>query len=52
MAIYESLRIQNVVTFPLTTRPNPLDLLVEGGKLPVFEGGRYDIRAPFPEQTK
>ncbi len=52
MAIYESLRIKNVVTFPLTTRPNPLDLLVEGGALPVFEEGRYDIRAPFPEQKK
>ena len=52
MAIYESLRIQDVVTFPLTTRPNPLDLLVEGGKLPVFVEGRYDIRAPFPEEKK
>lgn len=50
MAFYESLRIQGVVTFPLTTEPNPLDLLVEGGKLPVFVEGRYDIRAPFPEQ--
>jgi len=50
MAIYESLRIKDVVTFPLTTRPNPLDLLVEGGTLPVFVEGRYDIRAPFPEQ--
>ena len=52
MAIYESLRLQDVVTFPLTTRPNPLDLLVEGGKLPVFVEGRYDIRAPFPEEKK
>ena len=52
MATYESLRIQDVVTFPLTTRPNPLDLLVEGGKLPVFVEGRYDIRAPFPDQKK
>ncbi len=50
MAIYESLRIKDVVKFPLTTRPNPLDLMVEGGTLPVFVEGRYDIRAPFPEQ--
>lgn len=51
MAIYESLRIQDVVTMPLTTRPNPLDLLVESGALPVQVAGRYDIRAPFAEQT-
>ncbi|MCE2394605.1 Gfo/Idh/MocA family oxidoreductase [Candidatus Poribacteria bacterium] len=50
MAIYESLRIKDVVEFPLTTRANPLDLMVEGGMLPVFVEGRYDIRAPFPEQ--
>jgi len=24
--------------------------MVEGGALPVFVEGRYDIRAPFPEQ--
>ena len=52
MAIYESLRIQGVVKFPLTTRENPLDLMVEGGLLPVHQEGRYDIRAPFPEQEK
>ncbi|MCG9126845.1 Gfo/Idh/MocA family oxidoreductase [Candidatus Poribacteria bacterium] len=52
MAFYESLRIQDVVTFPMETRPNPLDLLVEGGKLPVHVEGRYDIRAPFPEENK
>ena len=50
MAIYESLRIRDVVRFPLTTRPNPLDLMVDGGLLPVFKEGRYDIRAPFPEE--
>lgn len=50
MAIYESLRIRNVVTLPLQTRDNPLDLLVEDGTLPVKKPGRYDIRAPFPEQ--
>jgi len=50
MAIYESLRIKNVVKLPLTTRENPLDLMVEDGSLPVLKPGRYDIRAPFPEQ--
>ena len=50
MAIYESLRIKNVVMLPLQTRENPLDLMVEDGTLPVLKPGRYDIRAPFPEQ--
>ena len=50
MAIYESVRINDVVEFPLETRPNPLDLMVEGGLMPVFKEGRYDIRAPFPEE--
>ena len=50
MAIYESVRINDVVEFPLKTRPNPLDLMVEGGLMPVFKEGRYDIRAPFPEE--
>jgi predicted dehydrogenase len=52
MAIYESVRIQDVVKFPMTTRENPLDLLVESGKIPVEVPGRYDIRAPFPEQKQ
>jgi UDP-N-acetyl-2-amino-2-deoxyglucuronate dehydrogenase len=50
MAIYESVRIRDVVELPLTTGENPLDLLVEDGTLPVEIPGRYDIRAPFPEQ--
>ncbi|MGQ9609908.1 MAG: Gfo/Idh/MocA family protein [bacterium] len=52
MAIYESLRIKNVVMLPLKTRENPLDLMVEDGTLPVLKPGRYDIRAPFPEQEQ
>lgn len=52
MAIYESVRIRDVVKFPLETRENPLDLMVEGGLMPVFVEGRYDIRAPFPDQKK
>jgi predicted dehydrogenase len=50
MAIYESALNNDVVTFPLKEKANPLDLLVEGGQRPVEVGGRYDIRAPFPEQ--
>ncbi len=50
MAIYESLRIKNVVTFPLETRESPLDMMIEDGTLPVLQEGRYDLRAPFPEQ--
>lgn len=52
MAIYESVRIRDVVRFPLKTKKNPLDLLVEGGWLPVEVEGRYDIRAPFPDQKQ
>jgi predicted dehydrogenase len=50
MAIYESLRIKNVVVMPLKTKESPLDLMVKDGTLPVLKEGRYDIRAPFPEQ--
>ncbi|MEE2710116.1 MAG: Gfo/Idh/MocA family oxidoreductase [Gemmatimonadota bacterium] len=52
MAIYESLRIRDVVEMPFTTRENPLDLLVEDGTLPVITPGQYDIRAPFPGQEE
>ena len=50
MAIYESLRIKGVVIMPLQTRESPLKLMVEDGTLPVLKEGRYDLRAPFPEQ--
>jgi len=52
MAIYESLRIKNVVEIPLKTRESPLELMVEDGTLPVLKPGRYDLRNPFPEQQK
>jgi predicted dehydrogenase len=52
MAIFESLRIKNVVTMPLTTRECPLDMMVADGSLPVSKEGRYDLRTPFPEQEK
>ena len=51
MAIYESLRIKNVVAMPLRTRQSPLDMMVEDGTLPVIQEGAYDLRAPFPEQS-
>ena len=50
MAIYESLRIKNVVNMPLETKESPLELMIEDGTLPVLEEGRYDIRRAFPEQ--
>lgn len=50
MAIYESLRIKNVVNMPLETKESPLELMVQDGTLPVLEEGRYDIRRAFPEQ--
>ena len=52
MAIYESLRIKNVVEMPLKIRESPLELMVEDGTLPVLKPGRYDLRNPFPEQQK
>jgi predicted dehydrogenase len=47
MAIYESLRIQNVVRLPLETKESPLELMIDDGTLPVTKPGKYDIRAPF-----
>ena len=50
MAMYESLRIKSVVALPLETRESPLDMMIADGTLPVLQEGRYDLRAPFPEQ--
>lgn len=45
MGAYESARCHEVVRFPLRTRANPLDLMVESGDLPVRYPGRYDVRS-------
>lgn len=47
MAIYESLRIHDVVYLPLQTKPSPLELMIDGGALTVTKPGKYDIRVPF-----
>jgi len=47
MAIYESLRIQDVVHLPLQTKESPLEMMIDDGSLPVTKPGKYDIRAPF-----
>ena len=52
MAIYESLRIKNVVTMPMETKELPLEIMVNDGTLPVLEEGRYDLRTPFEGQTR
>src|SRR5713226_3285609 len=44
MAIYQSARAHAVVRMPLTVAENPLDRMVEEGKLPIKEDGAYDIR--------
>ena len=44
MAIYQSAREREVVRMPLTVQENPLERMVEEGKLPVKEDGAYDIR--------
>ena len=51
MAFYESLRVKGVVELPMTTRECPLDLMIDDGTLPVLVEGRYDLRAPFPDQA-
>ena len=35
----------------MTTRECPLDLMIDDGTLPVLVEGRYDLRAPFPDQA-
>lgn len=52
MGIFQSMRTRDVVRMPLTVRDCPLHAMVESGELPVLEEGRYDLRAPFPEQKK
>jgi hypothetical protein len=44
MAIYESARRHEVVRFPLQTRLNPLEVMLDTGRLPIERPGRYDIR--------
>jgi predicted dehydrogenase len=44
MAIYQSAREHEVVRTPLTVQENPLEQMIEEGKLPIKEGGAYDIR--------
>jgi predicted dehydrogenase len=55
MAIYQSAREHAVVKMPLEEGRSPLDLMVEEGKLPVREPGKYDIRLFLtfePEQRR
>ena len=51
MAIYESLRIKDVVHIPMETKELPLELMVNDGTLPVLVEGKYDLRKPFEGQT-
>ena len=44
MALYESARQHSVIHLPLQEEGYPLELMVDEGKLPVEEPGRYDIR--------
>lgn len=44
MSIYESARIYQKVSFPVTQTKYPIDLMVEEGKLKVRNQGKYDIR--------
>ena len=46
MGLYESARRREVIEFPLETRANPLDLLIEK-ELPPEYPGAYDIRLPY-----
>ena len=51
MAMYETMRIKNIVKMPLETKESPLEMMVADGTLPVLQEGRYDLRSPFPGQT-
>lgn len=44
MAMYESARQNKVINLPLTEKEYPLEMMIQEGKLPVEEPGRYDIR--------
>ena len=44
MALYESARQHHVVHLPLQEEGYPLVLMVDEGRLPVEEPGKYDIR--------
>jgi len=44
MSMYESARINQKVSFPVTQTKYPIDLMVEEGKLKVKNQGKYDIR--------
>ena len=44
MALYESARQHKVITLPMTEMDYPLELMINEGKLPVEQPGRYDIR--------
>ncbi|MBI3943285.1 MAG: Gfo/Idh/MocA family oxidoreductase [Chloroflexi bacterium] len=46
MALYQSARDHEIVRLPLQVQENPLNLMLEEGKLPVRYAGRYDIRGP------
>lgn len=44
MALYESARQHKVIALPMTEMEYPLELMINEGKLPVEQQGRYDIR--------
>ena len=44
MAMYESARHNKVVHLPMQEKEYPLDLMIDEGKLPLEQEGRYDIR--------
>jgi len=50
MAIYESVRIRDVVRMPLQIKESPLEMMISEGILKVERPGRYDIRVPFENQ--
>lgn len=47
MGLYESVRTQETVTSPLSTRANPLLEMIESGKLSPKHPGPYDIRHQY-----
>ena len=47
MGLYDAVRTDQIIEFPVETRANPLELMIASGDLPPTYPGRYDIRHPY-----
>lgn len=47
MGLYDAVRRQEIIAFPVKTMANPLQELIESGELTPAHPGQYDIRHPY-----